>query len=295
MKSRYLINLLLVMLVIGLFWLNSQPNSDKVASYPSLTKIASDAITTITITRPNNQPIVLNKQENGWQLIEPLSAKANDTRIQLILSLLSTPSFAQLMPSTKDDLTRFGMTASATTLALNEQVFQFGSNETLSKHRYVLYNDTIHLIDDQITPLLNANAASFIENRLLAPNKVIKQLSLPILQSDKQLSANTMTINQVDGHWQAEQLTLSTDALTAIVESWQHAYATQVFPITDDEQALNTAIHVEIRFEDSPSALHLAIITNENSISLINNAAKLKYQFPLSMLTQLFPQTTTTE
>lgn len=288
MKSRYLVNLLLVIIVLGLYWFNTQPEPNQDDSYSPLTTIASDTINRITITRPNNDTILLKRQDNGWQLIQPLTAKANDTRIQLILSLLSTASFAQLTPKNETELSRFELNESAPSLRLNDQLFQFGATETLSKHRYIFYKDTIHLIDDHVTPLLNANATSFIENRLFALNKTIETLSLPTLDSNNQLSQDTITVTQHNGHWQTNDVKLSADALTSLIQTWQHAYATQVLPLTDKEQAV--AQHtVQITFKNEPASISLSIVVNENSLSIIDSQSQLKYQFPISMLNQLFP------
>ncbi len=291
MKSRYLINLLLVVIVLGLYWFNTQPESSNVDSYSALTNIASDTINRITITRPNNNTILLKKQDSGWQLIQPLTAKANDTRIQLILSLLSTASFAQLTPKNETELSRFEINDSALSVRLNDQLFQFGATETLSKHRYIFYNGTIHLIDDQVTPLLNANAASFIENRLLALNKTIETVSLPTLDADNHLSKNNITVTQHNGHWQTNDVTLSADALTGLIQTWQHAYATQVLPLSDQEQSAPAPYTVEITFKDEPTTISLSLLINENSLSIIDDQSQLKYQFPISMLSQFFPAT----
>ncbi|MBE0438670.1 MAG: DUF4340 domain-containing protein [Gammaproteobacteria bacterium] len=266
---------------------NSQtvPTSDN--SYSALTSIARESISRITITRPNNDTILLTKQDNGWQLIQPLTAKANDTRIQLILSLLSTASFAQLTPKDDTELSRFELNDASPSVRLNDQLFQFGATETLSKHRYILYRDTIHLIDDHVTPLLNASASSFIDNRLFALNKTIETLSLPTLDADNRLSKDTITVTQHNGHWQTNEGTLSVDALTGLIQTWQHAYATQVLPLTDKEHA--TAQHtVEITFKNQAATISLSIVVNENSLSVIDDQSQLKYQFPISMLNQLF-------
>ncbi|MDT8371230.1 MAG: DUF4340 domain-containing protein [Gammaproteobacteria bacterium] len=291
MKSRYLINLLLVIIVLVLYWFNSQtvPSSDN--SYSPLTSIARESITSITITSPNNDTILLTKQDNGWQLIQPLTAKANDTRIQLILSLLSTASFAQLTPKDDTKLSRFELNDSSPSVRLNDQLFQFGATETLSKHRYIFYKDTIHLIDDHVSPLLNASASSFIENRLFALNKTIKTLSLPTLDADNRLSKDTITVTQHNGHWQTNDVTLSADALTSLIQTWQHAYATQVLPLTDKEQAAAIQHTVEITFKNQPAKISLSILVNENSLSIIDDQSQLKYQFPISMLNQLFAVT----
>lgn len=295
MKSRYLINLFLAMLVIGLYWLNSQPDTKSVSKYENLSRISSEGINNIEIIRANSETIVITKQQNGWQLTQPIKAKANDTRIELILSILASPSYAQLAVSDQTELTRFGITDNATRLLLNDQLFQFGTTEPLSKQRYVAYDNIVHLIEDQVIPLLNANVASYIENRLIASDNTIKQLTLPLLTADNQLTNDTIIIEEVNGHWQTKDSKVGADKLTSIISSWQHAYATQVFPVSGENGIDSTEHNIEIMFTDDKSPQHLTAEINDNTLSIIDNLAHLKYQFPISILSQLLPSQANTE
>ncbi|RKZ79075.1 MAG: hypothetical protein DRQ35_04895, partial [Gammaproteobacteria bacterium] len=161
MKSSYLRNIVLLLLIVGLYWFNNR-NNTVINNAEQLTAINSSEIQLITITRPNVDEITIEKTSSGWQISHPIKARANNTRIALLLGLLNSYSYAQQANDSNSMLEQYGLAPEKVSLKLNDYQFQFGDTETISKHRYVLHNDTIHLIDDQVTPLLNANVISFI-------------------------------------------------------------------------------------------------------------------------------------
>ncbi|MDQ7072687.1 MAG: hypothetical protein Q9N32_03040 [Gammaproteobacteria bacterium] len=88
MKSRYLINFVLLVLVLVLFWFLNKPSPT--SQQNTVSAITQNEITNIVISRSGLDPITLQKHATGWQLISPLQAPANNTRIKLLLSLNHT-------------------------------------------------------------------------------------------------------------------------------------------------------------------------------------------------------------
>lgn len=297
MKSSYLRNFTLLILIIGLYWFNTQ--SDTVLNdTEQLTVINSSEIKLITITRANSDAITLEKISSAWQITHPIKARANKTRIALLLELLNTYSYAEQDLSSNTMLTQFGLSPAKLSLKLNDSLFQFGDIETISKHRYVLHDGIVHLIDDHVTPLLNANVSSFIDNRLILSSDVINKLELPMRNADNSLSDNSVTIENNEGLWQSDTELKQTTAidLTILVESWQHAYALQVLPINNKSQQRLTSSH-EIRVwyqnQDLPSVLEIQF--TKQALFIIDHSQQLRYQFPLALAQQLLPMTISVE
>ena len=131
MKSRYLTNLALIVLAIALYWFNNQ--ADKVTSTNiTVSPISLDTINHIMIERADRDSIIINKLEDEWRLISPLKARANPTRVELILSLVNTPSNKQLTITPNTELYQYNITADSTKLTLNDSQFNFGGVEALS-------------------------------------------------------------------------------------------------------------------------------------------------------------------
>tara|TARA_R110002049_G_scaffold154240_1_gene318702 strand:+ start:297 stop:1193 length:897 start_codon:yes stop_codon:yes gene_type:complete len=291
MKKSYLTNLILIALIIGLYWLNTYDNS-AVSELPQISTLNSSNIHNITISRSDTSDIVLEKSASGWQIIKPIKAIANNIRVELLLSFLNTPSYAQIAVGTKDSLAQFELNPANLILTLDQLKVKFGGIEPISKHRYVLIDNVIHLITDRITPLLRANAASFIENKLIPLDNIITKLSLPLLNADSSLSAETIIIENTNGLWHSNLPTLKTDRVTALVENWQHAYALQASPIKGDVQ-ITTAVHkVQVWFNNQTLPAEYDLKLNDNALFIIDYQQQLRYQFTLASLVQLLPSQT---
>jgi len=285
MKKSYLTNVILLLLIIGLYWfINYQPV--QVESHRLSTLLAKQ-VHDIKIQRYKRDDIVLHKEGQQWHIKQPIQASANTTRINLILDLLSSHSQGQLNLDSKLSLQQYDLDPAKITLQINDQQFEFGNTEPLSKYRYILYDNIIHLLNDTVAPLLNANAASFINNRLFSEELNITRLSLPALDN-QQVHSAFLSIKLIDGHWKTQGDTLSTDQLTSLVTAWQNAYAMQVLPLTADK--IQHAIGQDITVEFSnQTTVTLLLQFNHQTMSLIDAKKKLKYQFPLSVTEQLFP------
>lgn len=290
MKSTYLTNLVLILFVIGLYWYNNQ-NESHHNDVIKLASIASDDIQFITISRPKTDDIVLEKSPSGWHVTRPFKARANATRIALLLSLLTANSYAQLSVSDNDhSLSKYGLSPAKVTLSLNDHIFQIGDEETISQHRYVLHNATIHLIDDQVTPLLNANATSFIDNRLIPPNRSIAKLELPVRNTDNTLSTDPVIIENKQGHWHSPSLDMTKDQLTTLIDLWQHAYALQVVPVTKIASQATASTHkVRIFYQGNDHVSEFELRSTKNTLIITNVKQQLTYQFPVALYQQLIP------
>ena len=288
MKSRYLINIVLIVLVLILYWFLNQPSSTP--QQDTVSNITQNEITEITITRLGLDTIKLQKEAVGWQLISPLQAPANNTRIKLLLSILNAPSYAQLHQTDTATLTQLGFNDVSTTLHLNSDSFIFGTIEPISQRRYVLHNNSVYLVDDNVAPLLKANATSFIDNKLIPLEQQISKISLPTLNQQQILSTETIVIEQQDGHWQTVTTTLLTDQLTALIEAWQHAYALQVLPLGKATLPNSESHLVKIWYRDQEKPTEFELQRDDRTLYLNNPSLKLSYQFPISLIQQLVPK-----
>ncbi len=286
MKKSYLINLVLIIVIIGLYWLNNTTHQPKI-EMTQLTTIVRNDINHISISRLDSTDVELEKVTSGWQIMKPIKAPANTKRIELLLSFLETPSYAQIEA---DDamLSKFELKPANIVLTLDDYTVAFGAIEPLSKHRYVLIDNMIHLITDRVTPLLNANATSFIENKLIANKNIITKLALPLLNNNTVLSESVIIENK-NGHWQSDLSIISTDTLTALVENWQHAYALQVRPLEQSNEIDSSVHKISLWFNHEKQAVEYTLKLSDNALFIFNEQQQLSYQFTRSIVAQLLP------
>lgn len=283
MKSSYLTNLVLLIIVIVLLWLSQreQPSSQQPVT---LSRLTAAEINNIQIQRPDKSVITLQRQQDQWFLLEPFTARANKTRTDLLLSLLSVPVRGQFQPMDQASLDQFGLRQPESTILLNEQSFYFGGIEPLNKQRYLLHNDIIYLIDDTIAPLLRASAGSFVDNRLIAEQQTISRLA--INHGDSQ----NISLSLQDGHWQSANLETSSDNLKTLIDSWQHAYAMQVRHMDETALALLPEPQITIWLQHDAEPMSLVMTETKQTLQITNPSLQLQYDFPLALKAQLLPQ-----
>jgi hypothetical protein len=281
MKKSYLINLGLIRLLIGLYWFNNH-STDTVDPRNALTQTDIKAVGHIVISQTNRADITLKKTGGEWQILAPLNARANPTRVNLLLSLLTIKTDRQQAATEGQDLSHFGITSDSTRLTLGQQKFIFGNVEPLRRQRYILHNNIIYLLDDTVSPLLNTSASSFIDNRLFLKDQKITSIKLPLYQ-ETVLAEQTITLNLVNGQWQTEH-DIAMDKLVELIDNWHHARALQVLPLdTITSQFKPSPFHVELTINHQHDDMTLDLHLNDASFFIINVEAELAYQFPKSL------------
>ena len=293
MKTSYLTNLILVIILGLLYWLNTRELGHQQTT-PTLSEIGTNRINKIIISQSKRDDIVLAKQAEQWQLTQPIQVIANPTRINLLLSLLSMHTRRQQPVLDQKNLDQFGFDDNSTRLQLGEQLFTFGNVEPISQQRYILHNKVIYLIEDTINPLLNTSASSFIDNRLL-PNSTIIKLTLPMYE-DQNITDNTANLTLSGTHWTSSPKQ-SADKLTSLVDTWQQAYALQVIPLHAitailDKHAKQSVL---IWLENRTTPLQLTLCLSDNALFIVNQELNLAYQFPRMLYQQLLLMTVTND
>ena len=292
MKTSYLTNLILVIILALLYWFNTQESAQQPTT-PTLSESSAKSIDNIVISQSKRDDIVLAKHAEQWQLTQPIQVPANPTRINLLLSLLNMHSRRQQPVLDQKDLVQFGFDDNSTCLQLGEQLFTFGNVEPISQQRYILHNNVIYLIEDTISPLLNTRASSFIDNRLL-PNSTINKLTLPMYENQNIID-DTVSLTFAGSHW-TSSAKQSHDTLASLVDTWQHAYALQVIPLDAiatklEKQTGQTAF---IWFEQR-MPLQLTLYLTDNALFIVNLELNLAYQFPAMLYQQLLITTVTND
>jgi uncharacterized protein DUF4340 len=287
MKTSYLTNLVLVCIIAALFWFSQQTTTPDI-TINSFEHIDVHTINDIQVKREHRDTIKLLKHNSNWKVVQPIEAAASNLRAILLLSILDSPSHNQLVHPSDETLIQLGLKPIKLSLQLNEHVFIFGDNEPLNKRRYVLYKDTVYLMDDKISPLLNATAASFINNRLIANNHEITSIQLPLLDDNQLSTTQSIIIDRNNDHWQSLPQINSTGSLTNLIKHWQQAEAMQVIPIIAEDIANSEDIIMTIGIKERNKLTTLGIQLTERNLFLIDNNKKLKYQFPAAMAQQLF-------
>ena len=236
--SRQLkINLGLAVLVAGLAWVVFfKPAAPPVGLYP-LSTLSSSQIDAIDIALAQQPRIMLRKRQNAWFITEPLRARADATRIDSLLGLLTAHSEKRIVTT---DLAQFELDKPLARLNLGSQTFAFGATQPLSNQLYVHTQGAVYLI----------SPVYFIEVAKQATDYVAKQL-LDTGENPVAFEFATFKLTRRAGQWQKEptDAALSQDDANRFADEWRHA---QAFAVSQSP-AFQATESITLRFASGKS------------------------------------------
>ncbi|EMR13211.1 hypothetical protein MPL1_06410 [Methylophaga lonarensis MPL] len=295
MKRQLLTNLLLLIVILLAFW--ALRVAMQGPSYNTLADVTGKhTVSSIIIRRPDSPPVGLIEKSGQWHMQQPRPARASDHRAALILNLLSSPVYSEFYPFDSSGLQAFGLAQPRLTLQLDDALLLFGDTESLSGRRYVMHKGVIYLIDDDISPLLQAAAGSFVEPRILPEGAQLQRMTLPMLNEGQPDPRQTISLIQQQGSWRSDikNPSFSSDDLVQLIQNWSNAYAMQVAIMLDNAVPENAVpVRIWLRHEDQPVVLWVEV--SANGLLISHPEAGLRYLFPSGMLQQLFLQGSSTD
>jgi len=222
MNSRTLVNLLLfTFLLASAGWFVYKKN--KPIEVTRLTSLKLDEINHIRIPKNNGTDIVFNKTQSVkgitiWEMLSPYQIEAHQFRVNTLLSLTQTP-VDKLYPASDINLADFALDKPRANIFFNKVSVSFGKSNTLNNKRYIMSENNMALLADQLYPLVSAQPSTFISLKPLADNIAINSIKLPDLN---------ITRND-ENNWQASPgNTLNPNQIQAIITHWKTAQAFSV-------------------------------------------------------------------
>lgn len=271
MNPRWWLNLGLlaaigILVAIALF----KPGAEKAVPKAALTALTADAIQTISIERPGQPPIVLEKAGERWRLTAPLGARANKFRIDNLVGIVAAESEARL-PVDEAALAQYGLDKPQLGVRFDDELIQFGALHPLKQQFYVRYKDAIHLIGAHYLQAAAARFNDFLSSSLIEDEREPVAFRLP-----------NLTLTRVDGDWklEPENKELSSDRLMQFVQEWRHARALAVNRY--DGKPIKE--HVRISFgggaQGERNTLDIGIVARKPELILARKDEGLQYHFP---------------
>lgn len=275
MKQPLLANLLLLIAVIllGLIvWL--EPFSPSPTAI-QLTGKDPGTVTAIRLTRGDHLQWALQRGRHPgtgemiWYLQHPVAMPADSEKVSALLGLLNTNSFRQYQIKS-ENLAKLGLQPPGWEIHLDDTVINFGKTEPIDQKRFVLVNDTVHLINDQYSQYRFGSPLMLANLDILPVDKSVKELHLP----DK-------VIKKVDGQWQS---TPTMDAMTQtrykeLIDQWRYAQALRVAMAdeTNKHRFSSDKKSVTVYLEHADQPVHFTIERNENDFIVTNEDWGVRY------------------
>ena len=172
--QKRLLTILCLLIVVGIlttfFILSDKQKADNQKIL--LSNIEATSISQITIQRTDKGDIVFQKQGNSWFMLSSVEARVNMARINAMLHILQSRSFAQI--DVKDSpMTPYQLDPATIVLRLDDHEFFFGTTDPIDERRYVLFGNTIHLINDSLFHQLRQPPIFYVSTRLVPAEETI--------------------------------------------------------------------------------------------------------------------------
>lgn len=273
MRNRWLLNLCLVALVALLaFSVISKRSAEKAEPDTLLTALTVDEINSMRIQIGDNKPVLLEKDKDKWSLAAPLRARVNQFKVRSLLRLATATSELRL-PTTTNDLGKYGLDKPKARVWLGSEEIQLGTRHPFKNAQYVLYKDTVHLIGAQ-----DFNPGSYQYTDLISP-RLFEEHHKPVA-----LELPDLTLRYSDGRWELrpENGNITPDRINQFVNEWRFARALNV----DRYSGKGVRDQIRIIFSDGSTGetakqetLELGILSYRPDFVLYRKDEGLEYQF----------------
>jgi len=268
MRGKIWLNLVLLLLVSLLALVAYlEPGSQQPDHAQSLMSLPVSQVERIQLQQGDAQAITVERQVNGWMIVDPIRVAASDYRIDSLLQLLSATSYSSFAASVRP-LSAFGLEQPLARVLFNDRAVLFGDIEPLNNRRYVLIDDQVHLIDDRYFYQSQLLLSALVDTALLPAGSRLVQISLPGL-----------SLGQHQGDWQLQSPddgveVAAMDDVNELVNEWQNARALQV----SRYQADVAEADIELVDADGGSMM-LELLAREPELILGRKELGLRYHF----------------
>ena len=263
MKSRWVINLLLLTTIGLLSLLSYHQSKQPEIDIRQLTSLNPDNITEISLHRPTYADLVFSKQDNAWIILSDPVIPADQGRVRSLLNI-ATQTTQREYSADNIDAEKLGFTESSSHIRLNNLTIIFGDIDALDGLRYVRTDKRIALIADDYQRALNADFTWYINKRLVPANRHILSLQLP---------GQTMTRSGDD--WKSiPSSTLSPEDIQTFIQSWEESSALNIERYEPDSETEQIILEL-----DNPNeVIHLDIVSRENQLILGRADYRVQYK-----------------
>lgn len=277
MRKYRVINLILffVIVVLGLIaWLD--PFAPAPPEFSELTSVKSESVRKISLLKAGTVAFSLEKLKippnSAWHLVQPLQISANPMKVKQLLNLTRTNSLRQYQIKS-EHLAKLGLAKPAWEIVFEttdgaNTVIGFGKTEPISQKRYVLVNNTVHLINDRVSQFNFGSPLMLANLDILPVDKSVKEVHLP-----------DRVIRRVDGQWQSSspaEKSVSQSTYKEFIDEWRYAQASRVALADKSEQNID-AKPVTVFLEKAEQPIHFMVESSGQDYIVTNKDWGVRY------------------
>ncbi|MGB5493429.1 MAG: DUF4340 domain-containing protein [Sedimenticolaceae bacterium] len=130
------------------------------AQTATLTDLSPTTATALRVERDRELRFALERESEGWRLVHPRLAAADQHRVAQLLAVARAPVLSRFPAG--PDLAQFGLDRPTAVLQIDDIRLTFGDRDPTQHYRYVLFDDEVRVIDDVYFNLLSLPAQHFV-------------------------------------------------------------------------------------------------------------------------------------
>ncbi len=252
MKNRWILNLVMLAVVAGLvafLYLRPKASNDE----PSLHEVSALKLADFTAIKaefPAKVPTSFEKIDGLWRMTSPYKTRADQISVQRILAIIAAKS-KEKFPAT--DLEKYGLDKPQLKLKLTkatgEEIFSFGTFNSVTEEQYVGYKDAVYLLSGGYAEAATSQPIELIEKTPLTKNEA-KQIAGFDFSKLEQWQANALNVDVADGKWKTNEpkAKITQNEMNEWLDfSWKQAQAKQVELYTSDHKITYPSFDVKLK------------------------------------------------
>ena len=252
MKNRWILNLVMLAVVAGLVaFLYLRPKVNNVAlSQHEVSTLKLADFTAVKAEFSAKVPTSFEKVDGLWRMTSPYKTRADQVSVQRILAIIAAKS-TEKFPAT--DLAKFGLDKPQLKLKLTkatgDEVFSFGTFNSVTEEQYVGYKDAVYLLSGSYAEAATAQPIELIEKTPLTKNEA-KQIAGFDFSKLEQWQANALNVDVADGKWKTNEpkAKITQNEMNEWLDfSWRQAQAKQVELYTPDHKITYPSFDVKLK------------------------------------------------
>jgi hypothetical protein len=252
MKKRWILNLLLLAMVVGIaVFLHLKPKQETASARFEVSTLKMADAQSLKIEFPAKAATVFERQDGYWMMRKPYAARADQMSVQRALSIIAASSATKL---SLQDAAKYGLDQPELRVTLSgkqgEHVFSFGTHNPVSEEQYVGYAGNVFLLSGQYSEAASTQAIEMIDKTPLSPAER-KQLAGFDLAHLEQWEENALKVQLAsDGKWTANdpKAKPTQNEMNEWLDfTWAQAQATAVEVYTPDRRQTYPSFEVLLR------------------------------------------------
>jgi len=291
MKKRWILNLLLLAIVVGIaVFLHLKPQEQAQSAKFEVSHFKMADFDAVKAEFPAKAPTVFAKQDGYWMMRKPYAARADQPSVQRIISIIAATTATRLP---LQDAAKYGLDQPVLKLTLSgakgDQVFTFGTYNPVSEEQYVGFAGQVYLLPGQYSEAASTQPIEMVDKTPLSPSER-KQLAGFDLAHLEQWEENALKVElSTEGKWSVNDpkaKPTQNDMNEWSDFSWVQAQAVSVEFYTPDRKQTYPSFEVLLRngkkvhfdkLQESPEYLLarpdegiIYHFTNDNGFTMVN-------------------------